>query len=296
VHWRVHFERGYFVRAPVSLFLLASASFAAAQAPSAAPPEIVRYHATNDNVKCLLGVAPPVVRRKPGNMLEANSLDCFGNAIQKPGDPGAMAKGDNPLTGPFWIEGAEPGDTLVVHILDLQGNGYQGVGTFSPGFCALNATHYTPMFERHPLPERVWFYPIDHAGNTPYLPVNVSGVLLYFGDGHTAMGDGEIAGSAIEVPMRARLRVDIAEGNQAGWPFLENEKEIIAAGVYRPVDGAVRIAFAELVAWIQRDYALAGLDDCELLSRVGRIHLHEMDDSDYVVIASIEKKYLSRKK
>ena len=40
-------------------------------------------------------------------------------------------------------------------------------------------------------------------GNTVYLPVNVKGGLLYIGDGHAAMGDGEIAGSAIEVPLKA---------------------------------------------------------------------------------------------
>ena len=44
------------------------------------------------------------------------------------------------------------------------------------------------------------------VGHTAYFPVTVKGALLYLGDGHAAMGDGEIAGTAIEVPMRARLR------------------------------------------------------------------------------------------
>jgi len=57
-------------------------------------------------------------------------------------------------------------DTLVVHILDLQVDGKQGVGTFSPGFGAINATHYTPMLEKEALPEKIWFYPIDHADHT----------------------------------------------------------------------------------------------------------------------------------
>ena len=91
-----------------------------AQAPSApSKSEVVQYHATIDTVRYLFGVAPPVARLKPGNILDANSLDCFGNALQKPGDTFALVKGDNPLTGPFYIEGAEPGDTLIVHILDL---------------------------------------------------------------------------------------------------------------------------------------------------------------------------------
>src|ERR1700680_2518737 len=132
----------------------------------AADPQIVRYKATIDAGKYVYGVAPPVAKLKPGNILEANSLDCFGNALQKPGDPFSLIKGDNPLTGPFFIEGAEPGDTLVVHILDLQVDSNQGVGAFSPGFGAANATHYTPVLETKPLPEKLWFYPIDHEKNT----------------------------------------------------------------------------------------------------------------------------------
>ena len=312
--------------------------------------EVVQYHATIDTVKYVYGVAPPVARLRPGNILEANALDCFGNAIKKPGDTLSLSKGDNPLTGPFFIEGAEPGDTLVVHILDLQVDGNQGVGAFAPGFGALNETNYTPMLHS-PLPEKIWFYPIDHAshtatfqaldsnyrvkiplhpflgcigvapssgearssvvpaefggnmdapevsvGNTLYLPVNVSGGLLYFGDGHAAMGDGEIAGTAIEVPMKARLQLDLVKGKHTNWPRFENESEIMAAGIYRPVDDAVRIAFTELVGWIHADYGLSELDAYELLSKVGKIHLTEMVDPNYVVVASIEKKYLPAKK
>jgi amidase len=322
-----------------------------AQAPSAPPKsEVVQYHATIDTVKYVYGVAPPVARVRPGNILEANSLDCFGNVIKKPGDPLSLVKGDNPLTGPFFIEGAEPGDTLVIHILDLQVDGNLGLGAFAPGFGALNETNYTPMLHP-PLPEKIWFYPIDHAGNTAtfqaldsnykvkiplhpflgcigvapangearssivpaefggnmdapevsigntlYLPVNVSGGLLYFGDGHAAMGDGEIAGTAVEVPMKARLQLDLVKGKHTNWPRFENEKEIMCAGIYRPVDDALRIAFTELVAWIHADYGLSELDAYELLSKVGKIHLTEMVDPNYVVVASIEKKFLPQKK
>jgi len=76
----------------------------------------------------------------------------FRQCYQEAGDPLSLVKGDNPLTGPFFIEGAEPGDTLVVHILDLQVDGNQGLGAFAPGFGALNETNYTPMLHP-PLPE-----------------------------------------------------------------------------------------------------------------------------------------------
>ena len=134
----------------VLVFALALPIPAFAQSAAPAKPDVVQYHATIDNVKYVFGVALPVAHLKPGNVLEANSLDCFGNALQKPGDSFSLVKGDNPLTGPFYMDGAEPGDTLVVRILDLQVDGKQGVGTFSPGFGAANSTHYTPMLEAQP--------------------------------------------------------------------------------------------------------------------------------------------------
>ena len=129
-------------------------------------------------------------------------------------------------------------------------------------------------------------------GNTLYLPVNVAGALFYFGDGHAAMGDGEVAGSAVEVPMRVRLKLDLLKKKRIDWPRLENENEIMATGIYRPVDDAVRIAVTELVHWIHADYGLSELDAYELCSKVCKLHLTEMVDPNYVVIASMEKKYL----
>ena len=322
---------------------------ACAQSPGA--EEVVRFKGAMENVKATFGPAEPVAHVKAGGILEASSLDCFGNALQKPGDPFSLIKIDNPLTGPFFIDGAEPGDTLVVQILDLQVDGKQGVGTFGPGFGAANSTHYTPMLEKEPLPERAWYYPIDaekklitfqavdsdfkvqfplkpflgcigvapangearssivpaefggnmdapevSPGNTLYLPVNVKGALFYFGDGHAAMGDGEVAGSAVEVPMKAKFKFAVVKGKSTGWPRLENEHELMAAGIYRPVDDAVRIAVTELVHWVHRDYGLSELDTYELFSKVGKLHLTEMVDPNYVVIASIDKKYLPAKK
>ena len=331
----------------ILVFFVCLTSLAAQSNPPVAKDEVVRYKATIDNVKYLFGVALPVANVKPGNILEANSLDCFGNALQKPGDSFSLVKGDNPLTGPFYIDGAEPGDTLVVHILDLQVDGKQGVGTFGPGFGAANATHFTPMIETKPLAEKMWFYPIDaekntatfqaldsnftvsfplhpflgcigvapangearssivpaefggnmdapevSKGNTLYLPVSVAGALFYFGDGHAAMGDGEVAGSAVEVPMRVRLRLDLLKKKRIEWPRFENENEIMTTGIYRPVDDAVRIAVTELVHWIHSDYGLSDLDAYELCSKVCKLHLTEMVDPNYVVVASMEKKFL----
>jgi amidase len=320
-----------------------SSGLAAAQQPAGRE---VEYRATIHNVKYTYGPSQPVAHLASGDILVTNTLDAFGDALQKPGDKLSLVKGDNPLTGPFFVDGAEPGDTLKVDFLDIQVNGNQGVGAFAPGFGALNATSYTPMLSA-PLPEKIWYYPVDHAsntatfhaldskfsvkiplhpffgcigvapaggearssvvpaenggnmdapeasvGNTLYLPVNVPGALLYLGDGHAAMGDGEIAGTAIEVPLRARLQVSVIKGRKIPWPRFENAQAIMTAGIYRPLDDALRIAFTELVSWIHQDYGLSELDAYELLSKVARVRVAEMVDPNYVIIASIEKKYL----
>jgi amidase len=330
-----------------SLFVIGTGT---AGAQTLRPSDVIKYQATLGNVKYVYASAEPVAHLKPGDILDTNTLDCFGDAIKKPGDTLSMAPGDNPLTGPFFIDGAEPGDTLAVKILDLEVNGDQGVGALDPEFGALNRTSYTPMLNP-PLPERIWFYPIDHAsntatfqahdskftvkipvhpffgcigvapaggearssivpaefggnmdspeasaGNTVYFPVNVKGGLLYLGDGHAAMGDGEVAGAAIEVPLKARVQVDVIKGHAIRWPRFENDQAIMTVGAYRPVDDALRIAFTELVGWIHADYGLSELDAYELLGKVAKIRLSEMVDPNYVVVASIEKKYLPEKR
>jgi acetamidase/formamidase len=82
------------------------------------------------------------------------------------------------------------------------------------------------------------------------------------------MGDGEVAGTAIEVPLRVRLQVNLIKGQRIAWPRFENDDEIMAVGIYRPVDDALRIAFSQLVGWIHSDYGLSDLDAYELLSKV----------------------------
>lgn len=313
-------------------------------------PGEISYSASLDTVKYQFGPAEPVAHLKSGDILRTNTLDCFGNAIRKPTDTLSMVRGDNPLTGPFFVDGAEPGDTLAVKILELQVDGDRGVGALVPGFGGISSSKYTPVLNPD-LPERIWLYDIDHAsntatfkahdspfktkiplhpflgcigvapsghearssivpaefggnmdsseasaGNTVYFPVNTRGALLYMGDGHAAMGDAEIAGTAIEVPLRVRVQVSIIKHQKIEWPRFENDHAIMTVGAYRPLEDATRIAFTELVKWIHEDYGLSALDAYELLSQVARVHLSEMVDPNYVVVASVEKKFLPPRK
>jgi amidase len=333
-----------------AIVLLSSAQIISAQKPSSSEEgKVVRYDVKMNELKYTYAASyQPVARLKSGNILETNTVDCFGNAIKKPGDTLDMAPGDNPLTGPFYVEGAEVGDTLAIKILDIQVDGNQGIGALAPGFGAINSTNYTPMLNPA-IKEKIWFYPIDHAsntatfqaldskytvkiplhpffgcigvapaggearssivpeafggnldspeasvGNTVYFPVNTPGAMLFLGDGHAAMGDGEVAGTAIEVPLRSRVQVRVIKKHKISWPRFENDDYIMTVGAYRPVDDALRIAFTELVGWIHTDYGLSEMDAYELLSKVAEIHLNEMVDPNYVVVAKIKKSFLPK--
>src|SRR5262249_23215153 len=69
---------------------------------------------------------------------------------------------DNPQTGPFFVEGAEPGDTLAVHVVSLEPARDYGVSVALPGFGALKGTDSTAMLGPE-LPETAWFYQVDRA-------------------------------------------------------------------------------------------------------------------------------------
>jgi amidase len=317
--------------------LLAIGSCAQAQNRTA------RYDLKMEDLKYTYGPFPPVLKVHSGDTIETNTVDADGHAVE---NAGVKVRGPNPLTGPFFVEGAEPGDTLSVRFVSVDVDGKEGWGSLVAGFGGLNSSRYTPILGGG-VPNKVWTYPIDKAknmatfkandsnftvniplhpflgcvgvapadgearssivpaefggnmdapeasvGNTLYLPVNVPGALLFLGDGHAAMGDGEIDGTAIEVSMKVRVKVDVIKHKTILWPRFENDNYIMAVGIYRPLDDAVRIAFTELIHWMHERNGLSELDAYELLSKTAEIHLDEMVDPNYVIVAKINKKFL----
>ena len=153
------------------------------------------------------------------------------------------------LTGPLFVEGAEPGDVLEVKVLSIElpiDYGYNGCKGVLPENCEagapvriipLDRTRMTAEFAPGiviplrpffgsmgvaPAPEagRVSSNPPGrHAGNldnrelvagsTLYIPVFARGALFEVGDGHVAQGDGEVDQTAIETSLRARLQLTV---------------------------------------------------------------------------------------
>jgi len=161
-----------------------------------------------------------------------------------------------PLSGPVYIEGAEPGDTLTVDVLDVV-NGDFGWSVILPGeglleefqrpylykwdlktkdfalfekgikipirpFCGVMgvAPAQQGSFEVTPPGRHGGNLDIKHltAGSRLELPVWAKGALFSVGDLHAAMGDGEVCVSAIECAGRSKFRFGLVKGTGLAWP------------------------------------------------------------------------------
>lgn len=109
------------------------------------------------------GGAEPLARVRPGEALRLWSEDAFGGALRSVHDCSAT-KVDlrfvNPQTGPFAVEGAEPGDALALHLVQLTPARTWGVSAAMPFFGGLTSTDRTASLQE-PLPDTTWIYEVD---------------------------------------------------------------------------------------------------------------------------------------
>jgi len=321
---------------------------AASPAPSADQP-VLQYRPSHEELRYTFGGAPPIRRIRPGTRIVTWTEDCYDGAVTRPDQlpTKVQAPGhDNPQTGPFYVEGAEPGDTIVVRIEKLEPARDHGISSFFPGFGALNGTTRTAILGSS-LPETVWFYDVDRArgvartrskdgrfswevplapflgclgvapgegevrstvvpddfggnmdcpevraGNTVSLGVRVPGALLTFGDGHYAMGDGEIIGTAVEGAMNVELTVELIKKRETPWPRIENSEWMMSVGAGRPLEDAARVAYKDMVSWVRERSGLSEMDAYEFVSQNARAPIVQMVDPQYTVLVKIEKKRL----
>ncbi len=113
----------------------------------------------------VFGGFEPLVSVRPGTVVSTWTLDCFAGRVRSTSDLVSEVCDPrylNPQTGPFYVEGAQPGDTLAVHFRSIVPRETRGVSTTVPLFGSLTATHFTAMLHE-PLPERTWVYEIDNG-------------------------------------------------------------------------------------------------------------------------------------
>ncbi len=113
------------------------------------------------------GVAP-VRRVRPGTVMELWTEDAFGGVVRSTDDlPSQVCNAPffNPQTGPFHVEGAEPGDTLALHLVSIEPSRNRAASATIPFFGSLTSTPQAPSLQPA-LPELVWIYDIDTARRT----------------------------------------------------------------------------------------------------------------------------------
>ena len=128
-------------------------------------PQVLSYRPSRAQFAWTFGGAEPVARISPGTILELWTEDCFAGRVQGPGDLVSRVCEFpylNPQTGPFHVDGAEPGDTLAVHFISITPARDWAASTTVPLFGALTSTHLTATLQ-DALPEVVWIWELDRA-------------------------------------------------------------------------------------------------------------------------------------
>jgi acetamidase/formamidase len=204
----------------------------------------------------------PVLHIAPGDTVVVELQNASGGQLRRESAASELATLDlariNPVTGPIFVEGAKPGDTLVVEILQLDVDTWGWTANI-PGFGLLADRFTEPVLHTSriaggtidlftgmripcvPMIGTIGVAPaeagsfsvipptrnggnmdIRHVGPgaTLFLPVAVDGALLSLGDGHAAQGDGEVCGTAIETTTVATLRVSLERDRQLSAPML----------------------------------------------------------------------------
>lgn len=139
--------------------------------------EVISYRPTPDQYAWTFGGAAPVRTVQPGTVLELWTEDCFAGKVRSVDDLVSVVCEFpflNPQTGPFYVAGAEPGDTLAVHFVSIEPSGDWAASTTVPLFGALTSTHLTATLQP-PLPEVVWMWQLDRAARTARFQARDSG-------------------------------------------------------------------------------------------------------------------------
>lgn len=129
---------------------------------------LLAYRPSPADLVFTFGGVQPVRSVSPGTVLELFTEDAFGGRVRRPEDLVSKVLQFpfvNPLTGPFHVVGAEPGDTLALHFIAIEPSRDWAASTTVPLFGALSATHQTALLHE-PLPEVVWIYEVDRKRRT----------------------------------------------------------------------------------------------------------------------------------
>jgi acetamidase/formamidase len=296
------------------------------------------------------GTKAPVLRIKHGDIVDVTTmLTNSPNGLVRMGLDSAKVQpelraiydsvtdrgpGGHILTGPIYIEDAQPGDILEVRILavDLDIDyGYNGCSGFVRALCDPQNRSRLIMLDRRAMtaviapgvvvPLRPFFGsmgvapppdsgrvssnpPAMHAGNmdnkefvpgtTLYIPVHVAGALFQVGDGHAAQGDGEVNQTGLETSLRGRLQFFVRKGKKIDWPRGETPTHHISMGFDRDLTKATEVAIREAVKILQELGGITQGEAYAVVSMACDLRITELVDGNVGVHVMIPKSILKK--
>jgi acetamidase/formamidase len=226
--------------------------------------------------------------------------------------------GGHILTGPVYVEGAEPGDVLEVKILSIDlpiDYGYNGCAGYLPENCDQNVPTKIVPLDRKKMTAEFFpgvviplkpFYgsiglapapeigrlssnpPGRHAGNmdnrelvagtTLYIPIFARGALFEIGDGHVAQGDGEVDQTAIETSLRGKLQLTVRKDMKLKWPRAETATDYISMATDPDLVIATKVAIQEMIDFLVAEKHLTRHEAYQLVSVAGNVAMTQLVD------------------
>jgi len=303
------------------------------------------HHFDPDHYFTTMGAHEPVLVIQDGDTVITTCVDARGADVNNQ----QVTPRGNPMTGPFYVKEAEPGDSLVITLDKVMPNRALGwsrkimaPNVIEPDFVSeqpvfdesnvlaewsvdMDAGTATLMKPVHtslgqltlPVRPMVGCFGVapqdgqaistatsaEHGGNmdyrhfvqgvTVYFPVFVEGGLFHIGDGHAMQGDGEMAGTGIEISMDVQFTVRLRKQHAIGWPRGENDEYIFTCGNARPLDQAVQHATTEMIRWLVNDYGYDSVGAQLLMGQTVEYDLGNMYDPAYTMVCKMPKRVLA---
>ncbi len=273
---------------------------------------------------------PPALRVQPGETFVMETNDRFAVYDGPDSAPEAMEVLKT-MAGPVYIEGAKPGDTLKIEVLDVTPpldygwiGATPGRGPLGGRIPAFRKTRVQitpdgvlfngninmpsrPMIGRMGLAPKEGPLPSNAKGEfgggmgntqlakgaTVYLPVFHEGGLLTIGDCHAAMGDGEATASAVECAVDATLRVTIEERFKVRRPVVETEDEIMTTGEGATMNEASDMAI-HAMADLLVDHGMDDTDAAMLIACAADVRAGLAGEGPNTMRVAVPKSMLSR--
>lgn len=261
----------------------------------------------------------PILRISDGATVRIATKDCYMDNLRAENDPRGAAKGPaigcNPASGPIFVEGAQPGDTLKCEILAIDAGEYASMRISNRG--GLMADRVTAPIVRC-IPLRDGYaelagvrMPLDpmigvigvapegedvdtespgahggnmdtrhiRAGSTLYLPVAAEGALFALGDVHARMGDGEICICGLECPAQVTVRLSVVHGKREKWPMLKDESgRWYAIASAADLDAAAKLSADAMMDFIERRVVIDHNELILLMSLVCHLEVSQVVD------------------